>query len=64
MSIIPASALSSADLQCLGNNVLPAVRFDHDHLQAINRSLHLHGEHVDRLRRRPRHAPSTHVRSR
>ena len=49
MSIIPASSLSRADLQSLGNNVLPTV--DHDRLSdgAINRSLSLHEESVQRL---------------
>lgn len=52
MSIIPASALSSSDLRSLGNNVAAAVQDDHDHLEAINRSLYVHHERVARLYRR------------
>ena len=52
MSIIPASALTSADLRSLGNNVLARVRSDPDQIQAVNRSLLVHGEHVQRLYRR------------
>ena len=51
-SLIPASALTSADLQSLGNNVLPHVRADHEAVQAVNRSLQAHEEHVERLYRR------------
>ena len=52
MSIIPASALTSADLRSLGFNVLATVRSDPEQIQAVNRSLQVHGEHVKRLYRR------------
>jgi hypothetical protein len=62
MSIVPASALSTSDLRSLGNNVGPAVREDHEQLEAVNRSLNLHQEHVGRLYRRSGHARITRLR--
>ena len=50
MSIVSASSLSSAEMLLLGNNVLPHVR--RERLSAVNRSLSLHDEQVDRLYRR------------
>ena len=55
MSIIPASSLSASDLRSLGNNVEAAVQSDHEHLEAINRSLYVHNERVARLYRRSGH---------
>ncbi|HAU39063.1 MAG TPA: hypothetical protein DCX07_15290 [Phycisphaerales bacterium] len=51
MTIVPASALSRADLHRLGNNVLPVVLRDSPRgrstdLDAVNRSLSVHGEAV------------------
>jgi len=51
-SLIPASFLTSDDLRSLGNNVLAKVRADHDSVEAVNRSLQAHDEHVERLYRR------------
>jgi len=50
MSIVSASSLSCAELLLLGNNLLPHVK--RERLSAVNRSLSLHNEHVDRLYRR------------
>ena len=50
MSIVPASCLSSSDLSLLGNNLRPAIRQDRSEmLGAVNRSLDVHQEQVDRL---------------
>ena len=52
MSIIPLSALTAADWRRLGPNILATVRSDSDQIQAVNRSLQIHGEQVPRLYRR------------
>lgn len=52
MSIVPASHLSASDLRSLGNNMLPAVIHDKLSVRAVNRSLGLHDESVERLYRR------------
>lgn len=52
MTILPVAALSPSELRHLGHNVLPAVRQDAHELGAVNRSLDLFGEQVDRLYRR------------
>ena len=49
MTIVPASSLSRAEMQMLGNNVRPAVRRAHTLIAAVNRSLKAHGEAVDKL---------------
>jgi hypothetical protein len=50
MTIVPISLLSTTDLSLLGNNLLPrrrpARRFS---VAAVNRSLAVHDEQVDRL---------------
>jgi len=62
MSIVPASALSSSELRSLGNNVAPAVRHDHEQIAAINRSLQVHDEHVERMYRRSGHSRMSRLR--
>ena len=53
MVIVRASSLSRAEMRHLGNNVLPAVigerrsRIDQAQLDAVNRSLAVHGESID-----------------
>jgi hypothetical protein len=47
MTIVPAIRLSPSDLAHLGNNVGPAIRQDHQHFHAINRSLAIHDEQCD-----------------
>ena len=64
MSIIPASSLSRADLKSLGNNVLPTIEHDRLSVGAINRSLSLHEESVQRLFRRAGTSRSDRLRSR
>jgi hypothetical protein len=59
MSVIPASCLSGSDLALLGNNLRPAVRTDRLQVQAVNRSLAVQGEEVQKLYRlRSRRAPA------
>lgn len=62
MSIIPSSNLSNAELRALGNNVVrprkSRSQFARRHRQqmmvsAVNRSLAVVGEQIDRLRRLP-----------
>ena len=50
MSIVSSSSLSSAEMLLLGNNILPQVK--RERLAAVNRSLAVCGEAVDRLYRR------------
>jgi hypothetical protein len=53
MTVVPVSLLSASDLSILGNNFAPrrrpARRFS---VAAINRSLAVHDEKIDRLYRR------------
>ncbi len=49
MTIVPASSLSRSDMLILGNNVRPAIRRAHTLVAAVNRSLKVHGEAVDKL---------------
>ena len=49
MSIVSSSFLSSAEMLLLGNNILPHVK--RERLAAVNRSLVVHDEFVDRLYR-------------
>ena len=46
MTIVPAKQLSNQEMDTLGNNVRPAVKLD-QHLEALNRSLAVHGEKLD-----------------
>jgi hypothetical protein len=51
MSIIPVRRLSAGDLLELGNNLPASVMRDQAELRAVNRSLALHDELVQRLYR-------------
>jgi hypothetical protein len=59
MSIVPASRLDASDLALLGNNLTSKtasprkIRRRRAQLQAVNRSLSLLGEQVQRLYRSP-----------
>ena len=46
MTIVPAKQLSNQEMDTLGNNVRPAVKLD-QRLEALNRSLAVHGEELD-----------------
>ena len=52
MSIISASDLTAGDCRLLGNNVAGTIARDRIQVGAINRSLGVHDEKVDRLYRR------------
>lgn len=62
MSIVSASCLSSAEMLLLGNNVLPHVK--RERLAAVNRSLGVHDEFVDRLYRKAGTSRSERLRNR
>ena len=50
MTVVPISMLSASDLCLLGNNLLPRRRpARRMSLAAVNRSLAIHDEQVDRL---------------
>ena len=50
MTVVPVSLLSAADLSLLGNNLFPRRRTGRRlAVTAVNRSLALHDERVDRL---------------
>ena len=48
MTVIPISNLSQAEVHMLGTNIVSAVRHDRE-IDAVNRSLAIHDEHVDDL---------------
>jgi hypothetical protein len=48
MTVIPISNLSQAEIHLLGTNVVSAARGDSE-IDAVNRSLAIHDEHVDDL---------------
>ena len=58
MSIVPASSLSRADLRSLGANCMATVAHDRHSIRAVNHSLAIHDESVERLYRR---ASSSHA---
>jgi hypothetical protein len=64
MSIVSASSLSAADCRQLGNNVGPAISRDRVSVAAVNRSLGMHDEKVDRLYRRAGGSRSERLRQR
>jgi hypothetical protein len=59
MSIVRASRLSISDLRLLGNNLVGTVRHDRRHsIGAINRSLAIHDESIERLNSHDRRSRS------
>ena len=64
MSIVPASSLSRADLRSLGANCMATVAHDRHSIRAVNHSLAIHDESVERLYRRAGNSRADRLRSR
>ena len=64
MTVIPVSSISPSDLRTLSNNILPQVRRESRQLSAINRTLAMFDESVERLYRRRASPPAPRTRRR